>query len=342
MKKFLAVLLGILLVFSLTAMAACKEDKDSGESGNMVGGNFTQEATEEEISEVLNTVQSAFESGSIVGEPVDGKWNFGLEMNADLDLTVAAEDTTESIALKSDYQFSYGLVEEGVGAGSRLVKGAGAAALTANGETISFDFYNDESYVYIDMSTVQTGMKLKISIDSLMSGGSYVPVPDDAAEVMAAESSGEVTGTIDVSEFMNMLDQLSIKVYVDTTDGLKVKVSATQESLEKIVALIVAESGGSVSEEMLPSFETDTKIDFYLALTEDGKLEQMGLDMDFGMTLPIADVSSSQVSYINMTADGTVSVKTYAGDVTLPSDLGSYTDVEDMGSAPGGLSAVAA
>ena len=51
------------------------------------------------------------------------------------------------------------------------------------------------------------------------------------------------------------------------------------------------------------------------------------------MTLPIADVNSSQASYINMSADGTVSVKTYAGDVTLPSDLGSYIDIEDMGSS---------
>ena len=333
MKKLMAVLMSTTLFCSLALFTACSDEREN--IGKM-DGDFSTEATDEELAAALMSVQRAVDNNTILGgdmEAVDWSFGFDAGLDLDFDMTVSGAASTETVNI--DLGAGYQLVIDNAG-----VAGAGNLSLSGNATNqtnIDYDIglYNDVEYMYFDMSSVETGAKFKMTwenlmnaVDSVGSGGVIVPDPGTTLSAAVDTGTGSEGGqgsdsavSADIAEIIAGLKEAGCKVYIDDSDGLKIKLSVSENTVGMILAAVGAEAEGI--SEML-AFDT-FKLDLYFAMTAEGVFSQISADFDIDMNLNLGNLGS-----YDFDLSGGVYMKAYSGEVELPEDLASYTQVNEI------------
>ena len=88
MKKFLSIILSLVLAFTLVAVVACDNTPN-----NVGGNNFKEvELTEAETrEEFVNTLSEKIDAEALIGDPTAAGWTFGLEQKAKSKIKFEAE-----------------------------------------------------------------------------------------------------------------------------------------------------------------------------------------------------------------------------------------------------------
>lgn len=337
MKKLMAVLMSTTLFCSLALFTACGDEREN--IGKM-DGDFSTEATDEEFAAALTSVQRAVENNTILGGDMEAAdWSFGFDAGLDLDfdMTVSGAASTETVNI--DLDAGYQLVIDNAG-----VAGAGNLSLSGdatNQTNIDYDvgLYNDVEYMYFDMSLNQSQMKFKMTWETLAkiadsAGSGSVAVPGTEAVLSAAADTGadneggqgsDSAVSADIAEIIAGLKEAGCKVYIDDSDGLKVKLSVSEDTVDMILAGLGTELEG-ISE--MISFSA-FKLDLYFAMTADGVFSQVSADINIDMSMNLGNLGSYDIAL-----SGGVYVKAYDGEVKLPDDLGSYIEQTEVPSLP--------
>ncbi len=349
MKKLMAVLMSTTLFCSLALFTACSDEREN--IGKM-DGDFSTEATDEELAAALMSVQRAVDNNTILGGDMEAAdWSFGFESDADISFSMigveagAGEGAQSDANLNIDLDVGYKLI-----IGNSAVSGAGDLSLKGSGSVVgsnadySAKVYNDADYFYVDMSSVSGMSKVKMTyetvtgaLESVGSGESQTPTDTpatmsaDVAPGAGSENEGgqgtETAPSSEIDEIVAGLKEVGCKVYIDDSDGLKVKLSVSEETVDMILAdigLVPAEGADALIDFSVFSF------DLYFAMTDDGVFSQISADFDIKVSVDLGDY----LGKFDAACSGYVCVKAYDGTVELPDDLDKYTEVNEVPSFP--------
>lgn len=344
MKKTALILTGAILAGAIFPLAGCGGD---GGSVGKVNGNFKEEATQEQVAQSLSKVN--------LEESFDMVNGFGFELKADVDFSMnmkatAGEETLSdsqaSGGVNAEYKFTFAMAENapviaGAGKLGVDVKSSGTAGGTSGDSQTKIDLsvYNDSDYVYLNgalSGDKSETAKIKYSIADLIGeiggSGNVTPpevlppveedpnapgeetpdLPGNTGDTDVSESE-TITGGIDLSTAIATLQAKGFKVYIDDAKGVKMKISAD----ENLIKSIIGETDLPVDGDKL-AFTAST-FDLYFVFNEDGKFTQFGLDVNIAASVNVSTVTVSQST--SFTLKGGISLKTYAGKVTLPGGI---------------------
>lgn len=370
MKKFLAVIASVTLAISMLAFTGCKKDKDS--NPNVINGNY-KDATVEEVKAELSKVDFSNAFGDVTVN--DYKLGFELSENLSLvmDTSMNGINMSYSIGTDTNYKLVCTDLENLTITGSGYANLSGKITASNSKESESIDLslktnvYNDSEYAYVDLYEVKgfelfkefgfnlSPMKVKASFEDLIDfiggiGDDDYPIEGDtnlspAEEIVSpdeSEESGEIIAVpgMDVNALLGMLDQLKIKVALDTDNGLKAKISFTKESYEAILALAESdaeadEMGDIVAEiAMLKDALTvnTLNIDIYIAFDANGLFSGFAVDCNIDVKVNSDKVPDMPIELGDYTlkVTGGMNLKLYNGDITLPTGLATdkkYIDI---------------
>lgn len=333
MKKTALVLAGFMLAGAALSLTGC----DNGGSIGKIDGNFKDEATKEQIFAATTDIN--------MNQSFDTANGFGLELNTEFDFSVNTKTTYQNQTgeskvsgdLNAEYKFTAALPE---GEQVPVFLGAGnfgmnmkmnnkiAGANTTTETKASANMYNDSQYVYLDAKFSDTPMTVKFSIEDLLGqiGGNgqlpglpgedeLLPAPQEVGDITTDgnESDTEDGTEYNLSTVLANMQEKGFKVYLDTSKGVKVKVSTSQDMVNRILSQIELEVPTDALEFSACVF------DIYMAFGEDGKFTQVGIDIDIAVSVDLEIEGVATSTTFNM--KGGVSLKTYAGTVTLPEGI---------------------
>lgn len=333
MKKIIAVSLSAMLAVSLFAFTACNGKDELG----VVEGNY-KEATAEEIKSALEGV----DADKLFGDTSADDYNFGIQLTAQTNAEISIGDSySVKENASANAQLALSLSEDNI-----CLLGSGSASLQSEmkstGMTVSMNYnadaYVDNDYVYVSATVQQTTQKIKINIEELINyvldgGDSFLP-DEGGAEDGSGEYPDVDFGNMSFDEYLETLEQLHVKTYLDTSKGLKVKISFTEESVTALIDLILAEitaeegENSEYAETVTAVFETlefsEMQLDYYLALDEDGTFSEYAIDMNIAFTLDapaFGATAGMPTGTISANLNCAASLKAYNGTITLPEGL---------------------
>ncbi|MDE6104170.1 MAG: hypothetical protein K2G38_00575 [Clostridia bacterium] len=367
MKKFLAVIASVTLAISMLAFTGCK-DKES--NPNVINGNY-KDATVEEVKTELSKVDFS----NAFGDVTVNDYKLGLELSENLsivmDTTVNGIGANYSIGTDTNYKLVCTDLENLTitGSGYANVSGKVTASAGKQKETLDLSLktnvYNDSEYAYIDLYEVKgfdimyeglTTMKVKASFEDLIDfiggiGDEDYPIEGDtnltpADEIIVSPDESEEGGEIiavpgmDINVLLQMLDQLKIKVALDTDNGLKAKISFTKESYEAILALAESDAEADEIGDIVESIAmlkdaltvNTLNIDIYIAFDANGLFSGFAVDCNIDVKINSDKVPDMPIELGDYTlkVTGGMNLKLYNGDITLPTGLATdkkYIDI---------------
>lgn len=290
MKKKLTALASVLLAGSLVAFTACDKGSDFA-----VDGKFENEATPQET----NAAISAIDYSKAFGDVSADDWSFGLSVSSSFEASAeikAAEaegsfeysETLEyGVKLSKNAQSPAGFSLAGHGNASMAVKGTAKAAEETRNVDVSAEgeVYNDDTAVYL--SYALSNFK-----------ESNIPVPDEYAsgkyKIMMSEIWETVGGYLSAGSFSESfaesgtdtatVDYITVLYtaftpYIDSSDGLKIKLSLKEEFLN--LALMKAATEANLGEVSL----SKSTLDIYLVIGADGLFRQLSTDVDLSLSI---------------------------------------------------------
>lgn len=323
------------------------DDKNNPEAPkDEVKGNYV-EVKAEDFPKLIGNVDFT----KIFGDLSVAGASLNLGVKADFTSSCVAENIMEATAsLGFDYKFN---------ASESAMLGKGTATLNAEyktpqtneKQTLSFEgsAYNtfDSETGWIYASSKDAG-NVKINLAEIVDsfgGISALPSPS---------SLYAVDGT-NVAAFVDMAHSLSIKIGVDVTDGIKLKISLTEESIWGGLALGLHQQGATpediaitIAEAMKYVKFNAFKFDLYFALDKDGKFAGASVVTDIDVKINSAIISAvqppvapadeagapaaSQTFDISLKLKGSVEVYVHNEKIEIPSSLAtdaSYTDLTE-------------
>jgi len=374
MKKIIALAASVVLAGSMFAFAGCKDDEDST-IDTTIPGDY-QEVSKEDASAALEKLDPEKMLPDI---STDATAKLGFELGSDMTInanipvtaSMSGQSAQGKITMSASEEVKYNLVVSDKGE-SYTGAGYANANLSANtsmmGESQDMNasakikLYNDTQKIYASLDELKTpgekggsqdselaGTKYKFDINELIELIMSTPAePDDPSldpnpAALYAESEDSATENIGFAEYIGMLEDLKVKVSLDQKSGLKVKLSATKESYDAILAYLesnmsedpkVAETIATVKDSVTVN---KFNVDIYLSFAESGLFEKAAIDMDIDVKVKgtlLTQFIGSDEATAGMKleyGDSTFAVKgglylgTYDGTVTLPD--GIATDV---------------
>lgn len=313
MKKFVTVLLACLLAFGLFAFAGCAAE-------GTISGNYS-EVTEEDwtaISESLD-VQTMF------GDRAQEDWIFGFDAKASFEFS--AVNGNEKISADGDAEYKFGMNAETIsGAGSVKFSFTAPEGESTSDINLEGSVYNDAQYLYFGGSIKAPGeeaspdSKIKIDISSVFEGLTGAAV----AEGTAGGSTGtETAPSADIAAILQQAAaELFLKVEADLSSGTKLKISATEETFNAVLAEIL---GDSTAEGAPVSF-TSSVLEVYLHIDKDGVFAQAAANIDIAGSVEMPAAGTEEAQTIEFSAKGTASIKISDDIPELPEDLDSYQE----------------
>lgn len=312
MKKFLSALLACLLAFGLAMFVGCSKE-------GTISGNYS-EVTEEDWA----AISEALDAQTMFGDMEQEDWNFGFEAKAGFEFS--AVNGNEKISADGDAEYKFGMNAETIsGAGSVKFSFTAPDGESTSDINLEGSVYNDAQYFYFGGSVKTPDeenaaeSKIKFDISSLLGG-----LTGGTATFAAEGSLG--TETAPSAEIAAILQQaaaeLSLKVEADLSSGTKLKISATEETFNAVLAEIL----GSSTAEGAPATFTSRVLEVYLYIDKDGTFAQAAANIDIAgaIEIPASDTEESQT--IEFSATGTASIKISAEIPELPDDLNSYQE----------------
>lgn len=373
MKKVIAVLAASAVAVSMFAFAGCKDNDDKKTDSGAIPGDYV-EKTPDEMGGILDDF-----FGNQGGDetPVIPATSSGMGIKIKLNESLYCEglmDITSSVSA----EFKEKITETGfVGAGSATVKAHvksmdfntdGSAVSTAMTDKYAIDVtataYNDSSFIYggatgsvgtvsqttgkFETMTLPEGMKAKLNLVKLMEalgGGSTGPEISTPASAIF-----ETNDAFDMAALLAMADQFSVKISADLSDGMKIKISATEETIWKIATVAFIEQGATEAEASakvakIKGYVSVNKftLDVYAAFDSSKTLTAASvvIDCDVKADMKImnefmpngtAAVADQKLPDISMKVAGSVEIYSHNDNVELPADIAtdaSYADKTD-------------
>ncbi len=373
MKKVIAVLAASAVAVSMFAFAGCKDNDDKKTDSGAIPGDYV-EKTPDEMGGILDDF-----FGNQGGDetPVIPATSSGMGIKVKLNESLYCEglmDMTSSVSA----EFKEKITETGfVGAGSATVKAHvksmdfntdGSAVSTAMTDKYAIDVtataYNDSSFIYggatgsvgtvsqttgkFETMTLPEGMKAKLNLVKLMEalgGGSTGPEISTPASAVF-----ETNDAFDMAALLAMADQFSVKISADLSDGMKIKISATEETIWKIATVAFIEQGATEAEASakvakIKGYVSVNKftLDVYAAFDSSKTLTAASvvIDCDVKADMKImnefmpngtAAVADQKLPDISMKVAGSVEIYSHNDNVELPANIAtdaSYADKTD-------------
>ena len=373
MKKVIAVLAASAVAVSMFAFAGCKDNDDKKTDSGAIPGDYV-EKTPDEMGGILDDF-----FGNQGGDetPVIPATSSGMGIKVKLNESLYCEGLMD-MASSVSAEFKEKITETGfVGAGSATVKAHvksmdfntdGSAVSTAMTDKYAIDVtataYNDSSFIYggatgsvgtvsqttgkFETMTLPEGMKAKLNLVKLMEalgGGSTGPEISTPASAVF-----ETNDAFDMAALLAMADQFSVKISADLSDGMKIKISATDETIWKIATVAFIEQGATEAEASakvakIKGYVSVNKftLDVYAAFDSSKTLTaasvvidcdvkaDMGIMTEF-MPNGTAAVADQQLPDISMKVAGSVEIYSHNDNVELPANIAtdaSYADKTD-------------
>lgn len=309
MKKISKIVIAVLLVTIMFSLSACGEDA-------VFKGNY-KEATDEDLANLSTKL-----SETTVMEPEEGAESAGAEISANLSISAKQGSDSMSISLKASSKLSVSKEGEASMSGNVDLTAKNSGVFENDGTDVFSEVsakgnvYMDSENIYYDGSVTKDkediiNGKNKISLSILgmiagaIGGGIDSIIPD-------IEVGGEVPS---VEEIKALLAEYGITLYVDSSDGFKVKASVSEEYLK------TAFSGMMGTTESEAGLTVEVKnFDFYLVIDKDGKMAGVKADVNFTVKATVDGET------VELNIDGDVSFKVADVTVTLPEDLNDYKD----------------
>lgn len=330
-KKIAAICSAAAMTFCMFTLSACSDNAEY--DIGVVKGNYGAVATSEQVDTAMKTISES----APFGDTEAADWSYGLNFKANLGITtnfpeISSPNTIYSmignVAMNTDYSLSLTKSAE-AGDFGLDVKGKGSLAVNAEagGEKLSMNanVYNDSAYAYLDVAAngEMPASKIKLSLNDLMGeiGGILPGETPDSGDLPSdgndTEEGGETGSEIGTENIFNNLTELGFNVYIDESDGLKLKMSATRETFDMILQQAGLADGGV-------SFNQSV-FDVYFSLDADGNFEKFGMKLGLNLAVPLMEAtaaSAAQVATIGISCG--ISVTAFNGTVTLPSNLDEY------------------
>lgn len=307
MKKLLAVIACLVLAVTTFAFTACGNNSEG-----TIPGNY-KEATDEEIDEALKKIDNA-DLSSLKGVEI----SLNIESSMSGLMNVDAEGSLK-------YQLAMGETLAGKGSASIDAK------MSSGGDSadydISADIYNDASYAYVNATGLpvpgMSELKAKFNLQEIIAGfmGGYALTDtNDKTEISA------------VTAYLELVKD-ACTIALDTSDGVKIKISLDENGLWKILEEI---EGSETVDQIKASGSIEKFVcEFYFAIDADGKFAGAAANINVKAT---AKVPATQTSTTDQTMEIsiTLNVSEYTGSVTLPSGIATDSSYQDMTDLIGG------
>ena len=342
MKKFLAMLLSLVLCCSFGLLAACDDSANDGTGS--ISGNYT-EATDADYKAFMTAVSD--EEKLFPG--FDEEFGISADANADISATIGSGEQAINISAKiSELSMALSVKSGTAGAEDDVAMNVSIDASAKVPEVPSMDIpaidggikgniYADETNFYLDATVGEDTMKGKISADalgdllgSILGSSSANPGvmsvmsagPEDSAQTPAIDDA-------DVKEFKEQLAEMGVKFEVDMSKGIKARFTASADALETLIAQIM----GTPSEAAeLPFSFTTANVVLSLEISEDGALAAVAVSADVALSME-ANAATMQPA-VTASAKLNATVRFGAVTVDLPDDLADYEDLIDVPSTP--------
>lgn len=348
MKKFLAMLLSLVLCCSFGLLAACDDsanDDSANDGTGTISGNYT-EATDDDYK----TFMAAVSDEEKLFPGFDEEIGISADANADISATIGSGDEAQNISLKLS-KLSMALsvksgtagAEEDVAMKVTIDASAKVPEMTdleipAIDTSVKGNIYADETNFYLDATVGEDAMKGKISadmigslLDGIFGGSSAKPGVTASTMSAAAEDDSAQTPAIsdeDVNEFKATLAEMGVKFEVDMSKGIKARFTASAKTIEMLVLKIMGAPEGTE----LPVEFTKADIVLTLEISEDGALVAGAVSADVALSMEAN--AQSGIPAVEATAKLNATVKFGAVTVDLPDDLADYEDLPGFSPTP--------
>lgn len=354
MKKFLAIAASAVMALGVVPFAACGGKED--ESAANLKYTEVDLSSEQKKSAFIEEVASKINPDTMFGDANDKNLTVGLASDIKYGFDVNANIGGMELSAKMDYS---GDTKVKVSEESALAESTSTVKLNSEipaelyamaempAEVIpmvdalisNFDCtikeYIDGEYVYaalpqsyLDALPAEAqGMfpesgKIKFPLE--MSGSYDAPIEGYTAKSVAVESQ---TAAI-VAGVMEMLIEANVKVETSTQNGYAIKVSAGKDAIINLIG----EMTDSSTAAMINFYATFNTCDItaYLAVDNNGMFKEVGitLNLDVALNIPQSEESPAITAAIKANVD--MNVKTFNGNITLPTDLNTYVDMMAM------------
>lgn len=342
MKKFLAMLLSLVLCCSFGLLVACDDSANDGTGS--ISGNYT-EATDADYKAFMTAVSD--EEKLFPG--FDEEFGISADANADISATIGSGEQAINISAKiSELSMALSVKSGTAGAEDDVAMNVSIDASAKVPEVPSMDIpaidggikgniYADETNFYLDATVGEDTMKGKISADALGDLlGSILGSSSANPGVMSVMSAGPEDSAqtpdiddADVKEFKEQLAEMGVKFEVDMSKGIKARFTASADALETLIAQIM----GTPSEAAeLPFSFTTANVVLTLEISEDGALAAVAVSADVALSME-ANAATMQPA-VTASAKLNATVRFGAVTVDLPDDLADYEDLIDVPSTP--------
>lgn len=339
MKKALSLVTALLLVFALAMFAACSGN-DPADTGKIEGDY--KEATAAELTTALASV----EADKLFGDTEAEDWKFGVNANANFSVNGKMGAAEMNISTELSY-----LLNIANGENDLAMKGSAGAKFTAKIDkdfmgtpeavdvTVDAKAYNDNEYVYVDATGKMAGeddqnIKGKMSLEDVMGMvGDYLPMTADED----VDGGMEEGSSFDLASIAAMAEELGFKIALDTSDGVKIRLTADKEVFDTIVEMVMAQMGvlteeGDEEEIASPIEFTKAVFELYIQIDKNGQFVAVASNFDIAVSVDPAmmtmqDAAADDSTKLTLGVSGVLSVQVSSKTVSLPSDLDSYTDL---------------
>lgn len=312
MKKTNKIIMGVTalaMAFSACAFTACNSQPNDGS----IKGNY-QEATAEQVNTALSTVNQE----QLFGDTSAEDYKFGIELTSSFNALVSSESGSSSIGLSADYKmlvngsdsaFSY----KGEGNLSMKAENTPTEGTKSTNE-MALNLWQDDVMTYAKMTMASsedeegkepTPTTIKFDVSQLVSslipsGGSDVTIPTlpEGVELPGSITTPDVS-SLDLVTAVKALNDMGATVAMDTTRGIKLKISITEDVILNLMADMM---GSTVEQASSKVAFTKCNLDFYLSIDKDGLFEATSI---------VADIEASSAQSTTATAASTVKLEGY-------------------------------
>lgn len=343
MKKLLVMAMASMMTLSVGLLSACVGPMEPGgvNSDGTISGNY-REPTKDELSAALSHI----DTDTIVGDTQSADWSFhlGAGLEAGFSLTMGEGESALTYAGNADLEAALSLKknEDNTSADlaglSAKINEAKVTIPDADGKKTEYSatggaYVDTAGTAYADL-TLKGGedeltIKGKDSLSDLLQLiGQLVPsVPTAGYSLFAEQTDGTQDGTGEISGeasaqlisadyLLEVLAQYSVKLEMDDSDGLKFRLTASEET----VATLLEEQGATVELAF-----TQCDVALYISLDDAYMLRAISLVADVEGS--VAANEAIMLPKISFDASVKLSLGVEGESlVEIPSDLDSYTE----------------